>query len=878
MPVFLFTDIEGSTRLWERDQQAMALAVKQHDAILSEAVLGAGGRIVKSTGDGVMAVFPAAPQAVGAAAGAQRALRRAGMEVEIRVRMGIHSGPAESRGEDWFGSAVNKASRVADAAHGGQLLLSAEAANELAGDPPDVSLRDLGGHSLRDLEGEHRLFQVEAPGLAGAFPVLRTPRPGPNNLPTPPTRLVGRLAQLRTAHDALCEPGVRMVTLTGTGGLGKTRLALQIATDALGRHPDGVWFVQLAALAGPGSVASAIRATLGLSDRGSDDAIAHLRQQISDRRLLLVLDNFEQLVEEAVVVADLLAACSNLHVLATSRVPLRIRGERVVALPPLSLPELGADPRAVNASDAGRLFVERARDLNPTFDVDQESAPAVASVVRSLEGIPLAIEIAAGRLLDIPLDDLSARLSKRLDTVTDGPRDLPARHQTLRATIQWSWDLLDPLDRLVLRRVAILPGGVRLDAASATADLPGPETDASLERLVLWSLLTRVDSETGARWIALESVREFAVERLAQEDDAEDAERRAAAWMVDAAVTQRVVLNGPRQADAVAWLTEELDNLRFAFRSLIDRRDPGAVRLGDAVGRWWILRGQLREGIDWLEQAIAALEADVPYYRVALASLAALAGTFGDHAKARAVAERAVSLCREASDPETEMVALNVLAAIATLNRQHEEAEAVYRRNRALLMQGENRFSLAVVTNNLGMLLKNVGRMEEALSLHQEALSIFEDLGDAAGRSTSLKFLGSVFRALKRWDEAEDAYVKALKLSDEAGHRSGVPEVMMNLAMVREGQGRFDEARSLLDEADALALEVGSPRSRASAAGRRATLELTAGNPRDAIAHWERAAAILDEAGSDDAERMRQNARTVARRLVDGSDFGYPFD
>ena len=867
MPVFLFTDIEGSTRLWERDPEAMALAVKEHDAALSEAVTAAGGRVVKSTGDGVMAVFPEAPQALQAATSAQRRLQTSHSPVPLRVRMGIHSGPAESRGDDWFGATVNKAARIADAAHGGQAVLSEETAAELHGDPADVALRDLGRHPLRDLEGEHRLFQVESAGLMGAFPALRTPRLGPNNLPIPPTRLVGRLAQLRAAHDALREPGVRMVTLTGTGGLGKTRLSLQVASDALGRHPDGVWFVQLAPLEGPGAVASAIRATLGLSDRGTDDTAAQLRSYIADRHLLLVLDNFEHLVDEATVVADLLAACPNLHVLTTSRVPLRIRGERVVLLPPLSLPNQGADQTTVDASDAGRLFVERAQDVDPDFALTEASAPTVSSVVRSLEGIPLAIEIAAGRLAEMPLAELSDRLHQRLDTVTDGPRDLPARQQTLRSTIQWSWDLLSPDDRLVLRRVSVFPGGVRPEAAAAAADRPQTEVESSLERLTLWSLLTRIESETGSRCVALESVREFALERLSQEDDPAAVEGSAAAWMVDAAVTYQPILGGPRQAHAVHWLTEELDNLRYAFRSLIDRRAPEAVRLGDAIGRWWILRGQLREGIDWLEQATAAVDPDVPFYREALTSLAALAGTFGDHAKARAVAERAVTLSRKAGDATNEISALNIVAAIATLKEEHETAEALYRRNRELLLQGPNRFSLAVVTNNLGLVLKAVGRFDESLALHQEALSIFEELGDSAAQSTSFKYLGSTFRSLERLDEAEEAYIKAIKLSEEAGHRSGIAEVLTNLALVRETKGHLDEARSLLDRAEALAIEVASPRSRANAADRRATLELRANNPHEAIRQWERAAQILDEVGSEDADQMRHNAREIVRQL-----------
>lgn len=867
MAVFMFTDVEGSTRLWQRHPHAMAVAVKEHDFLLTRVVTEGGGRIVKSTGDGVMAVFDAVIDALKVAVRSQVEIQRLATGVDLKIRIGVHCGEAEQRGDDWFGSAVNKASRVADCGHGGQILVSAEAVAEGSLASADLSVRDLGRHPLRDLDGDHQLFQVEAAGLTGAFPPLRTPRMAPNNLPTPPTRLVGRLPELRSVHDAL-DGGARAVTLTGPGGMGKTRLSLQVATDALGRYADGVWLVELAPLSGPSAVLSGIRTALGLSDKGAGDAVRDLCSHVRDRRVLLILDNFEHVVSDAPAVAELLTACPGLNVLVTSRVPLRIRGERLVAVPPLSLPEPGATAAEVLDSGAGRLFTERAGDVLPGFELDATTASDVTAVVRAVEGIPLALEIASGRLLDMDLAQLRDRLVRRLDTLAEGPRDLPERHQALRSTIAWSWDLLADDEKVVLQRISVLPGGVTVAAAAATSRVSPPSAELVLDRLSAASLLTRAEAETGARWTALESVREFALERLQADDDPGQALDLASSWVTDMAVEAQQLMHGAGQGEGVARLAAEIDNVRETLRRLLESDPVRAVRLAEAISRWWVLRGQLREGIDWLEQAVARAADDALHYRPALTALAALAGTAGDHAKAAAVANRAVDLCRAAGDENHEVIALNVLGALAILSDEHDRAEEIYSRSRELLLPKGRSFTLAASSNNLGLVYTQTGRQGKAIPLHEEALAIFEELGDPAGQSTSLKYLGSAFRNLDRWDEAEDAYVRAIKLSEAAGHRVGLAEVLTNLALVRAAQGTSDEARSLLDEAWARAVEAGSLRGRALVTERRASLEFDLGNRGEAARYWHQTADLLEEAGSADA----QFARARAQRAESGAD------
>ena len=863
MAVFMFTDIEGSTRLWQRDAEAMAVAMKEHDAILSRVVAEGGGQIVKSTGDGVMAVFEDVTDALDVAVRAEREMQNLSGDVDLKIRIGVHCGDAEKRGDDWFGSEVNKAARLADCGHGGQVLVSAEALSRIDPVTADFTVRDLGRHPLRDIDGEHHLFQVESPGLVGAFPPLRTSRMAPNNLPTPPTRLVGRLPELRGAHDAL-HGGARLVTLSGPGGMGKTRLALQVATDALGRYSDGVWFVELAPLSGPSVVLGAISVALGLSDRGSDVGTA-LRSHLRDRQVLLILDNFEHVVAEAPAVADLLSACSTLNVVATSRVPLRIRGERIVAVPPLAVPEPDASAAEVLDTGAGQLFVERARDAVPGFEIDEASATDVAAIVRAVEGIPLALEISAGRLLDMGLKELRNHLLHRLDALSGGPRDLPERHQALRSTIEWSWDLLGEEERVVLRRISVLPGGVTVEAAAATSGFPAEAAETILERLSIASLLTETTSETGTRWAALESVREFALEKLTTEDDPGRVRSAAAHWVTDMAVEAQELLHGAAQGEGVAQLAAEIDNVREALRELLEVDPIRALRLAEAISRWWVLRGQLREGIAWLEQAVERAPEDAPYFRPALTALAALAGTSGDHAKAAAVAERAVDLARAADDETSEVIALNVLGALAIVRDDYGPAEEIYQRSRDLLLPKGKSFTLGSSTNNLGLIFTRTDREEQAIPLHEEALAIFEELGDLASQSTSLKYLGTAFRKLDRWEEAEDAYSRAIKLSEAAGHRVGLAEVLTNLALVRAAQGESDDARALLDEAWARAVEAGSLRGRALVCQRRATLELDLGNREEAARQWHKAADLLEEAGSADAKFDRERARRAER-------------
>jgi predicted ATPase/class 3 adenylate cyclase len=594
---FVFTDLESSTRLWERFPDAMRAAVERHDAILSDAVERSAGRVVKVLGDGLMAVFPSAPDGVRACLDAQRTLQAEawGDTGPLRVRMGLHAGEAQPRGGDFYGPPVNRAARIMAAGHGGQILLSARVA-ELAGDglPEGAGLRDLGDHRLKDLSQPERIFQLVHPALAGEFPPLATLGRRPNNLPTQTSDFLGREAQLSAIQDLLDTAGVRLLTLTGPGGIGKTRLALQAAADEIDRFEHGVYFVDLSAARDAQAAFAAVVRAVGLAETGDEGPYDVLARELEGKRLLLVLDNFEQVMEAAEGVADLLRRCAELKVLVTSREALRVRGEHLLAVPPLSVPAVDAGPvsaEAVSASEAVRLFLERAREARPSFELTDENAVAVAEISARLDGLPLAIELAAARLKLFSPDELRDRLRSRLELLGRGPRDLPARQRTLRGTIEWSYELLDDEERTIFRLLAVF-SPTRVEAVEEVVGRLEPLADVDvvdgLASLVDKSLVRGVDARGSQRLSMLETIREYASERLEEQPDlAADARRAHAEHFADFAYGRRERLSGPGRDTTLDELASELGNLRTAWRYWVAAAD--LEQLGKLLDALWVL-------------------------------------------------------------------------------------------------------------------------------------------------------------------------------------------------------------------------------------------------------------------------------------------------
>lgn len=602
---FLFTDLEGSTRLWQQFPEAMKTALARHDELLREAVQGANGQVVKTTGDGFHAVFASAHDALDACLQAQQSLQQEpwGETGPLRVRMGLHAGEAQQRGGDYYGTAVNRAARLMAAAHGGQVLLS-DAVAAIVGDrlPEGATLRDLGEHRLKDLQRPQRVFQLRHPSLPGQFPPIASLNQRRTNLPSQPTVFVGRQEELDDVKNLLTDASVRLLTLLGPGGTGKTRLALQSGAELIDRFGDGAFFVDLAPIRDPQAILPAISRTIGLSESSEGSMLDNLQSQLGDSEMLLLLDNFEQVTAGAVHVARLMQVCPRLKLLTTSREALHVRGEHLYPVPPLGLPKVnGRRPHHDELAqyEAVQLFVERAGAVRPGFELTEENAAAVAELCLRLDGLPLAIELAAARLRLFSPQALQQRLNSRLNLLRGGARDLPERQQTLQNTIDWSYELLEPGEK-ALFAVAAVFSGCTVEALEAVAGnierLQAYDLDAveGILSLTDKSLVRLLDDVPAPRLRMLETIREYATDQLQADPELYAAACSAhAAFYADFALQQWRLMAGQERDRALNTLEADVDNLKIAWRYWAQRGDlPQLQKMVDALwllydGRGW---------------------------------------------------------------------------------------------------------------------------------------------------------------------------------------------------------------------------------------------------------------------------------------------------
>ncbi len=604
----LFTDVEGSIRLWEADREAMAEASARYDCIVREQVKVAGGRVVKAVGEAFRAVFADPSAALAAAVAIQRA---SGAEpwppgLPVRVRVALHSGICEERDGDYFGPVVNRAARLLAAGHGGQVLVSGGTRELLAGRlPGGIGLRDLGEHRLKDLGRAERVFQVTGPGLAEGFGPLRSLDDPAlrHNLPSQATSFVGRAAELAELRS-LISGGSRLVTITGPGGIGKSRLALQVAAEALDGAGDGVWLAELAPVADPELVARTVAAVLGVREEPGRPVPDTLAEAVGDRSLLMVLDNAEHVLGAVAKLADaMMRSCPRACLLVTSREPLGVGGEHVFRLGSLAVPPADlAAPDRLAAVESVQLFAERALMRRQGFALGEDNAAAVAAVCVRLDGIPLALELAAARLGSLSVSEISSRLDQRFRLLTGGSRTAPSRHQTLRALIDWSYDLLNPAERIVADRLSVFAGGWTLEAAEAVTSAGDTGEWQVLDRLAALvdkSLVQAEESNGSTRYRLLETVRQYAAERLPQRAGAELGQTRTAHrdYYLALVETGAVQLRGPDEAVWLGRLEAEFDNIRAALAfSLADpgTADPG-LRLAAGLRWFCYMRGHAGE-------------------------------------------------------------------------------------------------------------------------------------------------------------------------------------------------------------------------------------------------------------------------------------------
>ena len=627
MQTILFTDIEGSTRLWEEHPEAMAGALARHDAILVEAVAQAQGKVVKTTGDGMIAVFESVDATLAATIHAQRALFAEpwGSAGPLRVRMGVHAGDTESRDSDYFGPAMNRTARIMAAGHGGQVLLSGVAAGLADGRlPPGAMLRDLGTHRLKDLTLPEHLYQLVHDDLASEFPAPITLDSRPNNLPLQSTEFLGRGNELAAIQVMLESPNTRLLTIAGPGGAGKTRLGLQVAAEQLDGFRDGVFFVDLSAERDPDAAFEAVVRALDLPVSGGGDSLQILKSRLRDRQMLLVLDNFEQVTAAAVGLSELLQHAPELKVIVTSRETLRVRAEHVFPVPPLSLPHPKDPTASIAESEAVQLFTERARAVRPGFAVSDENAAVIAEICLRLDGLPLAIELAAARLNVFTPSDLLDRLRERLDVLGAGGRDLPDRQRTLWGAIGWSYELLEEGERDLFELMSVfsttnLPA---LEAVAASAFAAGSVLDP-LASLVDKSLIRSDDSDGSQRFSMLLMIKEYAEEQLAGSPEREQAVRLAHALFFSAfAHRLEDRLHGTERESALDDLASEIGNLRTAWRFWVNRGD--LEQLFNLIDGLWALheaKGWYHTAIELAADTLGLLERAEPSRELAAEEL-----------------------------------------------------------------------------------------------------------------------------------------------------------------------------------------------------------------------------------------------------------------
>lgn len=829
----LFTDIEGSTQLLRHLGPLYAGVQENHRRLLREVFTPFDGREVDTQGDAFMVAFQSAQHAVSAAAEIQRRLAAEPWPdgAEVRVRIGVHTGQPVRGSEGYVGIDVVRAARICSVAHGGQVVIS-EATREIVAEAGTETI-DLGVYALKDFPAPERLFQLVAPGLERDFAALRTPFA--TNLPATLTPLVGRDRELAVVAGLLTGGEMRVVTLTGTGGAGKSRLALEAARNALREFRDGVYFVPLASIIDPDLVLAEVARVLGVRDSTTRPRVETLVDALRGRRILLVIDNFEHLPSAANDLGLLLRGAPELVVLATSRGRLRISGEQVVAVGPL--PD----------DDAVTLFLERASAADPTFREDSADRAVVRQICKRVDRLPLAIELAAARTPALGLEELLKRLDHALGVLTEGLRDAPDRQRTLRATIDWSYRLLSPPQRALFASLAVFRGGSTLDAIEAVGGQLSDNLVGDLSELVDTGLLRR-ETVPGAdpRFQMLATVQEYAKELLDAEADADELHERHAAFFAALAEGAESGLEGNEQAAWLAVVERELDNVRaaleFAFRS---GRTALGLRMVSSLGRFWRAHGHVSEARRWLNQGLS-LAGDLPagvrafavwtaarqamaqhdydaaaplvreanalfqesgYEREVVFSLCELADIELIHDevdRAGALADEAGTVAAALGDTRTISAVVQLQASVAEARGEYGRAQELSTEALALRRTLGDRLLVVDSAYNLGEAAFDAGDHAHAQKALQECLALSRELGDSLHQAAALCVLGEVALLDGAVERAEGLLRESLEIYAGLPDDRASAECLLGLAGVSAGGGRFDEAARLWGAADAL--------------------------------------------------------------------------
>ncbi len=884
----MFTDIEGSTLLWEKHgNEVMAEVINTHNTILRAANSAWGGTEIQNDGDAFFFIFPTASAAVMCALEIQLVLNAYqwhGTIEALRVRIGIHTGDMILLDDKYHGMPANLAKRITDAGHGGQILLSAVTHTLVKTQFPPGSFIALGEHRLKNIQHPEAIFQFRAPQasiskitgekrwqeifsktaqedisqdgkpadnapiheLQTEFPPLKTVNNLPNNLPAPINSFIGRETEVRCITEYFTDRQDRLVTLTGPGGIGKTRLSLRVATELHDTYPDGVWFIALADLKQPKQVITEIATALALPLKSTQDVMEQVISHLSGKTLLLVLDNFEHLMEASQDIKTLLLRCPTLYCLATSREPLKIAGEQRFVVPPLSVPSEDVGYEALHHYESVQLFLARAEAVAPDFQLTTDNAETIGAICRMVDGISLAIELAAARVRAMTPQHILDRLKILLESpssskpsalLSTSNRDVPARHQTLDAVIDWSYELLEPEEQLLLRQLALFSGGFFLEAAEticssayvlAEQDLPYTETIDLIFNLHDKSLLMIEEYLMRTRYRL-----PVAVQLYLREKQQPTGFREAHAhYYLTLAQEQDKKLEGPEQSDALSEMAIELDNFRAVFGFAQENNEWLLFgQLAVALSEFFYVRGLWNEGLEWLKQAETELhqrleeyqgledmsETDEMSVQLTIADIrVALAKFYNERQEcetARQLCEDALQVFRTAGQQLGVIKALNRLGIIARYQENLEEADIHFTEALELARVLNNKWHIAFSLNNLGLTAYDRRHFEEAKLRYTESLHLARELEDKPGIAYALNNLGKTANQQGLREEARRYYTESLRLTRELSTSSaGLPYLLDSLGREALRHGKHEEARHCYAESLEYRKENGSPR------------------------------------------------------------------
>jgi len=851
---FLFTDIEGSTALWEQDGARMSQALAAHDAFARSAVERHRGEVVKMIGDGMHAVFEDALDALRATVDLQERLAEATAtnEVPLHVRCGLHTGLVERRDNDYFGSTVNRAARIMSAAHGGQMLVSGVVAETLQKRlPPTFALRDLGSVRLKDLSAPEHIYQVLHPQLRQDFPALRSLEATPNNLPQQATTFIGREKELTEVRSLLAR--TRLLTLTGSGGCGKTRVSLQVAANSLETFVDGTWFVELQALSEPALVPQTMAIVLGLREHAGQSIIEALVKYLKDKQLLLILDNCEHLLDGCAHLAEtLIRRCPRLTILASSREALGIAGEQTYRVPSLTLP----DPKqahsiaSVTAFEAVQLFIERATLAMADFRVSNRNASTLASICNRLDGIPLAIELAAARVSSLSIEDINRRLDERFRLLTGGSRTALPRQRTLRSLIDWSYDLLNDAERLTLQRLSVFSDGWAIGSAEQVLPGDGIEDGDVLDLLTSLcdkSLVIFAQGEANGRYRLLETVRQYAREKLLESGRVKAVQARHRDCFLRLVKGAEFGLLDERQTEWLQRLDEEYENLRAALEwNIAEGELESNFELCHGIAPFWIARARFSDGGYWCGRVLQmpGAEKHSAAFQKLLNAAGLMAYHQSDYPAARAFFEKSLAITRQLGNRQNLAKVLGNMGLVATKQGHLARARALHEENLAIMREQGNQSGIAAAMHNLAivvnlqgdfatarvlaeqslaikrqlgdprrianaacqlaMVVANQGDVAYAWSLNNEGLEMQRKLGDRASTALTLNHLATLACLQRDFSTAQTLSRESLVIMRELQHGEGIAESLMNVANAAYEMRDYETAQTAIEEALAI--------------------------------------------------------------------------